>query len=132
MNAFKTAGFHLVTSGNGPTSWNCLWTTLIRPSKLKYMSKYQKINHFPGAWSIGSKANLWRNVQKQRRKHGKDYELCPLTYVFPEDYKRFCNDREMNNYKDMYILKPTAASCGRGIKVIGKKDHVAKKHGHLV
>ena len=50
-----------------------------------------------------------------------------MTYVFPEDYKRFLNDREMNNYKDMYILKPTSASCGKGIKVIGKKDPVAKR-----
>ena len=38
----------------------------------------------------------------------------------------------MNNYKDMYILKPTASSCGRGIKVIGKKDTVNKRSGHLV
>ena len=38
----------------------------------------------------------------------------------------------MNNYKDMYILKPTAASCGRGIRVIGKKDNVKKKPGFLV
>jgi len=128
----KTAGFHLVNKGNGPTSWNCLWTTLIKPSKLKYMNPVQKINHFAGAWGIGSKANLWRNVQKQRRKHGKDFEICPITYVFPEDYKRWCNDREMNNYKDMYILKPTAASCGKGIKVIGKKDTAPKKQGYLV
>ena len=26
--------------------------------------------------------------------------------------------------KDMYILKPTSASCGRGIKVIGKKEEI--------
>ena len=129
----KTAGFALVSNGNGPLPWNMLWTTLIRPSKLKYMNKYQKINHFAGAWSIGSKANLWRNVQKQRRKHGKDFEICPATYIFPEDYKRWCNDREMNNYKDMYILKPTSSSCGRGIRVIGKKDNLNnKKAGYLV
>jgi len=58
----KTAGFALVTHGNGPLSWNMLWTTLIRPSKLSFMNKYQKLNHFAGAWQIGSKANLWRNV----------------------------------------------------------------------
>lgn len=38
----------------------------------------------------------------------------------------------MNNYKDMYIFKPTSSSCGRGIKVIGKKDVVQKKSGFLV
>lgn len=39
----------------------------------------------------------------------------------------------MNNYKDMYILKPTSSSCGRGIRVIGKKDNLSnKKGGYLV
>lgn len=55
-----------------------------------------------------------------------------MTYVFPEDYKRWVNDREMNNHKDMYIFKPTSASCGKGIKVIGKKDTVPKRSGYLV
>lgn len=32
----------------------------------------------------------------------------------------------------MYIMKPTASSCGRGIKVIGKKAHVGKRSGYLV
>jgi tubulin polyglutamylase TTLL4 len=132
VNALKTAGFHLVTSGHGPTSWNCLWTGLIKPGKLKGMNPYQKLNHFAGAWGIGSKANLWRNVQRQRRKRGKEYEISPPTYIFPDDYKRWCNEREMNNFRDMYILKPTASSCGRGIKVIGKKDQVKKKQGYLV
>lgn len=50
----------------------------------------------------------------------------------PEDYKRFCNEREMNNYKDMYIFKPTASSCGRGIKIISKKQIVNKRPGTLV
>jgi hypothetical protein len=38
VNALKTAGFHLVTSGNGPVSWNTMWSGLIRPSKLKHMN----------------------------------------------------------------------------------------------
>jgi tubulin polyglutamylase TTLL4 len=32
----------------------------------------------------------------------------------------------------MYIMKPAASSCGRGIKVIGKKQHVPKRSGYLV
>ena len=38
----------------------------------------------------------------------------------------------MNNFKDMYILKPTSSSCGRGIKVIGKKDQINRRNGYLV
>ena len=32
----------------------------------------------------------------------------------------------------MFIMKPTNSSCGRGIKVIGKKDPVGKRSGYLV
>ena len=32
----------------------------------------------------------------------------------------------------MYIMKPAASSCGRGIKVIGKRTHVGKRHGYIV
>ena len=39
--------------------------------------------------------------------------------------------RSMNNYKDMYIIKPTGSSCGRGIRVIGKKQNVPKRSGYL-
>jgi hypothetical protein len=56
-----------------------------------------------------------------KRSHGQDYNICPTTYIFPEDYKRWCAEREIENYKNMYIMKPAASSCGRGIRVIGKK-----------
>jgi tubulin polyglutamylase TTLL4 len=67
-----------------------------------------------------------------RRIYGKAFEIAPTTYIFPEDYKRFVLDREMNNYKSMYIMKPAASSCGRGIKVIGKRTHVNKRSGFIV
>ena len=56
-----------------------------------------------------------------KRTHGQDFNIASSTYIFPEDYKRWMNDREMQNYKHMYIMKPCAASCGKGIKIIGKK-----------
>ena len=39
----------------------------------------------------------------------------------------------MTNYQNMYILKPTSMSCGKGIKVIGKTDTIKnKKAGYLI
>jgi glutathionylspermidine synthase len=67
-----------------------------------------------------------------KRYHGKAFEICPMTYVFPEDYKRWNNEREIEGFKSMYIMKPIASSCGRGIKVIGKKQQVNKRSGYLV
>jgi hypothetical protein len=32
----------------------------------------------------------------------------------------------------MYIMKPSASSCGRGIKVVGQKQEVKRKPGYVV
>ena len=67
-----------------------------------------------------------------RRLYGKAFDICPTTYIMPEDYKRWTIDREVNNFKNMYILKPVAASCGKGIRVIGKKQQINKRNGIIV
>jgi tubulin polyglutamylase TTLL4 len=61
-----------------------------------------------------------------------EYNYCPKTYLFPDDYRKFCMDREADNYKHMYIMKPSASSCGRGIKVVGCKTEVKRKPGYVV
>ena len=67
-----------------------------------------------------------------RRVYGKAFDIAPATYIFPEDYKRWLIDRENNNFKSMYIIKPAASSCGRGIKVIAKKQTVKNRSGYIV
>lgn len=76
---------------------------------------------------------MWRNVQRMRRIHGPEYDIAPLTYILPDDYKRCQLDREASNHKSMYIMKPAASSCGRGIRIIGKHSKIPKKrHGYIV
>ena len=66
------------------------------------------------------------------RKFGKCYEFCPYTYLLPEDFSRLQADRE-ENPKSLWILKPSASSCGRGIKVISSKTKLSsKKTGYVV
>lgn len=61
-----------------------------------------------------------------------EYNFCPKTYLFPDDYRKFTMDREADNYRHMYIMKPSASSCGRGIKVVGQKQEVKRKPGYVV
>ena len=123
------AGFHYQPSGG---SWNVLWTGLFKANRIKNVNTFQRVNHFAGSWCIGRKDLMWRNVQRMRRMYGKEFEIAPTTYILPEDYKRWCNDREASNFKSMYIMKPVGSSCGRGIKVIGKHTKVNKRSGYLV
>jgi|LauGreDrversion4_2_1035121.scaffolds.fasta_scaffold151436_2 tubulin polyglutamylase TTLL4 len=70
-------------------------------------------------------------MHKTIKKFPKEFNITPLTYIFPEDYEVFEEDRENEDNGVLYILKPVAASCGRGIKVIGKKTVINKKDGYL-
>ena len=36
---------------------------------LESMSRFQKMNHFPGCWQLGRKDYMWKNLNKQRRAH---------------------------------------------------------------
>jgi len=65
-------------------------------------------------------------------KFGKEYDICPQTYIFPEDYKKFHYDRDEEKKNVLYIIKPSASSCGRGIKVISKNTHIGKKQGCVI
>ena len=61
-----------------------------------------------------------------------EFNFCPKSYIFPDDYRKFCIERESSNNKHMYIIKPAASSCGKGIKVVGPKTQVNKKNGYIV
>ena len=61
-----------------------------------------------------------------------EFNFCPKTYVFPNDYRKFCMERESSGNKLMYIMKPQGSSCGKGIKVIGPKTQISKRNGYIV
>jgi len=127
VNALKYNGFQQVSN----STYNVLIASVPKPDFLRELSAFQKTNHFPGIWNLGRKDNLWRNISKMKRKFGKEYEICPLTFILPEDYKRFLNERE-EHPKALWIMKPSASSCGRGIKILSKKTHVTKRNGQVI
>ena len=50
-----------------------------------------------------------------------------MSYVLPEDTEQFEAERaEKENQNMLYILKPVAASCGRGIKIISSQQKLGK------
>ena len=127
VNALANAGFTPIM-GKG---YNFKASGVPHPKVLRKFNQFQKTNHFPGIWQIGRKDNLWRNVYRMRRKHGQDYEICPKTYILPEDYSRLQAELE-ENPKSLWILKPSASSCGRGIRLITANSHISKKQSLVI
>jgi tubulin polyglutamylase TTLL4 len=54
-----------------------------------------------------------------KKLFAKDYDICPQTYLLPDDYKKLAFERESEKKAPLYIIKPNAASCGKGISVLG-------------
>ena len=65
-----------------------------------------------------------------RSKFPKDFIICPMSYLVQEDYEAFNAERERDT-SSLWILKPVAASCGRGIKIVNSTQRVSKKEGYL-
>lgn len=68
--------------------WDVMWG-MANKETLREMTKYQKINHFPGCWNIGRKDNLWINLSKTKRRFPKEYSFVPNTYLLAHDFDRF-------------------------------------------
>ena len=63
-------------------------------------------------------------------KHPQDFLIAPISYLLSEDYELFQSERERNPTA-LWILKPVAASCGRGIKIIQSHSKINKREGML-
>ena len=126
MKSFEYAGFKL-TSGN---NWNALWAKP-KQDRIKDMNRYQKVNHYPGCWQLGRKDNLWRNLSRSKRKFPNEYNFVPNTYILSTDFERFNQVKEQAENTTLWILKPCASACGRGIKLINKKTKLKKKINYL-
>ena len=111
-------------------NWTCAWTNHFATERLKTLNRFQKVNHFPGSWCIGRKDNLCtclrqarrhsRNPLLSKRKFVNAYDHHPETWILPKQYKEWSRVAK-NDLSSIFILKPSAASCGRGIKLIDKR-----------
>lgn len=116
VNTMKQNGFELLEKGN---DFNLLWTGYTQVEDLLPLNRYQKVNHYPNSIHLGRKDLLWKNIARMKLKFPNDFNLAPHSWVLPDDYNQL-ESLMLNTsmQKKMYILKPTASSCGRGIRVI--------------
>ena len=86
---------------------------------------WQKVNHFIGAKNVSRKDFLKRNIERAQKFSARSkqvFDIMPLTYILPKEYVAFLetfSDMEDKEGKMNYwIMKPAAASRGRGISVV--------------
>lgn len=122
-NAFTRAGFQDSTN-----KWTVMWAQHQTPFTLRALNCLQKVNHFPGSWALGRKDRLSRTIWAMKRLYPSDFNFHPESFVLPAD--KHCLERcakadvyfnksvKHSKQKRLWITKPVASSCGKGIKVI--------------
>lgn len=111
----------LESNGFRPTSsneFNLLWTgSPVKSHMLQSLNAYQKVNRFPQMHELTRKDKLCRNLGRMREIHGaRHFDFIPATFVLPAEYDQL--QAEHARAKDaMWITKPCASSCGRGILI---------------
>nr|CCC92946.1 putative tubulin tyrosine ligase protein [Trypanosoma congolense IL3000] len=119
IDAFEASGMRYTSSNE---LFNVIWAKRATSYILSHMGPYQKVNHFPGTWGIGRKDSLANNVQKMQRYFGFDvFDIIPVTFLIPKQHSQLEEyvSRNPNTEEDplIFIVKPSASSCGRGIRL---------------
>jgi len=107
---------------NKEEGWSIFWCAgQVEPSDLCCFQPHQKVNKFPRASALTLKSNLWACFARMLHKHGpQHYGYMPQSFVLPAQmslFEELMQSRlaEPQGHDDVWILKPAAAYCGRGI-----------------
>ncbi len=111
------------------TQWDAGWITgMPDPAQFRHAAPRRKLNHFPGNAALTVKSRLHDSLGAMReRVHeawGPDSEAAerlaffPRAYLMPRDYHAL-QAAAVARPEQRWILKPTNASKGKGIRVLG-------------
>ena len=98
--------------------WNVLWTSQhLKSYFYQGLERHQRVNQFPRSYEITRKDTLCRNINRMKALHGdRHYGYIPEGFVLPAESDAFERFYEQNG-GGVFIVKPAALSCGRGINV---------------
>ncbi|SEL03022.1 amylase [Halomonas daqiaonensis] len=108
--------------------WDAGWITgMPDAAQFRRVSPTRRINHFPGNAALTVKSRLHDSLSTLRERirdsHGARHDLArrleffPHAYVMPGDYHAL-QDAALANPDQRWILKPTNASKGKGVRVL--------------
>ncbi|CEO96397.1 hypothetical protein PBRA_005069 [Plasmodiophora brassicae] len=103
---------------NSTARCNLFWGRPLSPEKWELLTSLQRVNHFPGMTALSRKDNLAR--------HLRHCPFLPKTFVLPADRLAF-QEAAASEPNRLWIVKPWASSCGRGIRLIDRIGQLGAK-----
>ncbi|MBA2778366.1 PqqD family peptide modification chaperone [Billgrantia kenyensis] len=108
--------------------WDAAWVTgMPEPAQFRRVSPRRRINHFPGNAALTVKSRLHASLADLRARMADGFgarhsltarlDFFPRAYVMPQDYHAL-QQAARDNPTQRWILKPTNASKGKGVRVL--------------
>ncbi len=66
------------------------------------MKPYQRINHFPGMYTMSRKSNLANNLKNMKIKFPKEYNFFPKTWLLPSESGRLTEYYRVSYFYSFY------------------------------
>ena len=107
--------------------WCASWTKHPGAEVYATQRRHQRVNHFPGSWCIGRKDRLLRCLGRARSRGGtaaKAYAFMPEGYILPGEARALEGKAKLDKHA-VWIVKPPASSCGRGIRLATSRELTA-------
>ncbi|PAA73783.1 hypothetical protein BOX15_Mlig017268g3 [Macrostomum lignano] len=128
--AIARSGFRVAKKSH---EWLGYFGKHMKPEGFKGVREYQKVNHFPGSFTIGRKDRLWRCLHRMQCQYGRrEFDFFPLTFCLPGDLKQLRRAWDDAGAKQKWIVKPPASARGIGIRVVNKWKQVPKRRAVVV
>lgn len=121
-SVLRDAGFEVEHVGHGEMNPRAAldYCSSTNAQLLARLQENQTVSQIPGYDAFTTKDALARNVNEYAKTHPEMADVIPRTYALPEDWERLTRDHD--TYKGYYIVKPAAASRGRGIHLMSSAD----------
>lgn len=116
-------GFELSTNDQDQ-NWDLCWQDgSLAPEKFVQMEINQKINHFPGMYTLSRKNTLAQNLNTMQKAFPEEYNFFPETWILPKDHFDLKNRAKFN----VLIVKPESSCQGKGILLVKRLEDLPEK-----
>lgn len=113
-----------LTSKASEENWDLCWLdTGMTPERLLRMKPYQKINHFPGMYTLARKNTLAMNLNLMKKAFPQHYSFFPPSWVLPAQ-SRELRAQFNERHAKTFIVKPEASCQGRGIFLVRRYEDI--------
>lgn len=116
-----------ITDDPGDKESDIFWQdNAITPDQLSALSSDQRINHFPGIFTISRKDHLGKNLKGMSSLFPNSFKFFPPTWVLPKDFPDLKSQFNEKRAKT-FICKPEALSQGKGIFLTRKLEEIPER-----